>query len=89
MASRRRKRHRARGSWWPGLDLPRLEQRHYDLIGLGLVAIAAFFACVFYLGWAGGQVGEAMAEGFLTLFGGAGYLVPVALFGTGAVLVLR
>ncbi len=73
----------------PKLELPQLEQRQYDLIGLSLVGFAAFFACVFYLGWAGGQVGEAMADGFLALFGGAGYLVPVALFGTGAVLVLR
>ncbi len=53
------------------------------------MAFAAFFACVFYLGWAGGQVGEAMAGAFLVLLGGTGYLVPVGLFGTGAVLVLR
>ena len=64
--------------------LPRLEQRQWDLIGLGLVAFAAFFACVFYLGWAGGEVGEAMADGILFLFGGVGYLAPVALFAAGA-----
>ncbi|MDQ3721175.1 MAG: DNA translocase FtsK 4TM domain-containing protein, partial [Actinomycetota bacterium] len=86
---RRRRSSRRSGPSLPKLELPQLEQRHYDLIGLGLVAFAAFFACVFYLGWAGGEVGEAMADGFLALFGGAGYLVPVALFGTGAVLVLR
>src|SRR5215213_10114793 len=88
MANRRRKRRRA-GTWWPELDLPELEQRHLDLIGLGLVALAVFFATVFYFGWAGGEVGEAMAEGILFLFGGAGYLAPVALFGIGAVLILR
>ncbi len=60
-----------------------------DLIGLALVSFAAFFACVFYLGWAGGQVGEAMADGILVLFGGAGYLAPVALLATGAVVMLR
>jgi S-DNA-T family DNA segregation ATPase FtsK/SpoIIIE len=88
MASRRRKRRRSRG-FWPPLELPQLEQRQWDLIGLGLVAFAAFFACVFYLGWAGGEVGEALADGILFLFGGAGYLAPVALFAAGAAIVIR
>src|ERR671914_561558 len=88
MATRRRKRRRSRGLW-PPLDLPQLEQRHWDVIGLALVAFAAFFACVFYLDWSGGEVGEAMADGFLFLFGGLGYLPPVALFAAGALLVVR
>src|SRR5918999_7169 len=88
MATRRRKRRRSRASW-PPFELPTLEQRHWDLIGLGLVAFAAFFACVFYLGWAGGEVGEEMAEGILFLFGGVGYLAPVALFAAGALIVVR
>ena len=88
MATRRRKRRRSLGPW-PSLALPPLEQRHWDVIGLALVAFAAFFACVFYLGWAGGQVGEAMADGFLFLFGGLGYLTPVALFAAGALIVVR
>ena len=50
--------------------MPTLDQRQWDLVGLGLVAFAAFFACVFYLGWAGGQVGEALADALLFLFGG-------------------
>src|SRR5215217_3907293 len=87
MASSRRKRRRAR--FWPQLQLPQLEQHQWDVIGLGLVALAAFFACVFYLDWAGGEVGEAMAEGILFLFGGAGYLAPVALFAAGAAIVIR
>ena len=86
---RRRRSSRRSGPSLPRVELPRLEQHQLDLIGLGLVAFAAFFACVFYLGWAGGQVGEAMAGAFLFLLGGAGYLVPVGMFGTGAVLVLR
>jgi DNA segregation ATPase FtsK/SpoIIIE, S-DNA-T family len=88
MASRRRKRRRSRG-FWPPFELPHLEQRQWDVIGLGLVAFAAFFACVFYFDWAGGEVGEAMAEGILFLFGGAGYLAPVALFVAGAAIVIR
>jgi S-DNA-T family DNA segregation ATPase FtsK/SpoIIIE len=91
MASRRRRgrgRRRTR-AWWPTVRLPELEQRHWDLIGLGLVAFAAFFACVFYLGWAGGRVGEAMADGLLFLFGGIGYTAPIVLFAVGALLVVR
>jgi DNA segregation ATPase FtsK/SpoIIIE, S-DNA-T family len=88
-SARRRKRRRARRAWLPDLDLPVLEQRHWDLIGLGLVAFAAFFACVFYLGWAGGQVGEALAGAILYLFGGVGYAAPVLMFAAGALIVVR
>jgi S-DNA-T family DNA segregation ATPase FtsK/SpoIIIE len=88
MASRR-KRRRARTAWLPDLHLPTLEQRHWDLIGLALVAFAAFFACVFYLGWAGGEVGEALADGMLFMFGGVGYGAPVVLFAAGALIVIR
>jgi S-DNA-T family DNA segregation ATPase FtsK/SpoIIIE len=91
MASRRRRRRRGRRGrrLLPPLRLPALDQHQLDLIGLGLVAFAAFFATVFYLGWGGGEVGEEMADGLLFLFGGVGYLAPIALFATGAVLVLR
>jgi DNA segregation ATPase FtsK/SpoIIIE, S-DNA-T family len=86
---RRRKRRPARRAWVPDLNLPVLEQRHWDLIGLALVAFAAFFACVFYLDWAGGEVGEALAGAILFSFGGVGYAAPVVLFVVGALLVLR
>jgi DNA segregation ATPase FtsK/SpoIIIE, S-DNA-T family len=90
MASqKRRKRRPARRAWWPDLNLPVLEQRHWDLIGLGLVAFAAFFACVFYLGWAGGKVGEALATALLFTFGGVGYAAPVLMFAAGALIVVR
>jgi len=69
--------------------MPHLEDQDLDLIGLGLVALAAFFAFVFYLGWDGGKVGETLGDGFIYLFGGVGYLAPIAMFGAGAVLVLR
>ena len=96
MASRRRPKKRARAA--RGIDLreilrmprmPQLEQHQLDLIGLGLVALAAFFTFVFYLGWDGGKLGGYMADGFIYLFGGVAYLAPLVLFGTGAVLVLR
>jgi S-DNA-T family DNA segregation ATPase FtsK/SpoIIIE len=90
MASRsRRKRRPARRAWLPDLDLPTLEQRHWDLIGLGLVAFAAFFACVFYLDWAGGEVGEALADAILFMLGGVGYTAPVLMFAAGALIVIR
>src|SRR5919198_4804442 len=91
MASRRSRRRRGRRArrLLPSVRLPVLEQHHLDVIGLGLVALAVFFATVFYFGWAGGEVGEALADGILFLFGGAGYLAPIALFLIGAVLVLR
>src|SRR3954454_517941 len=73
----------------PEFKLPTLEPHHVDLIGLGLVGLAAFFAPVFYLGWDGGKVGEALASGFVFLLGGVAYLVPVALFATGTLIVLR
>jgi len=71
------------------LSLPVLEQRHLDLIGLGLVVLAVFFGCVVYLGWEGGQAGEALVDGLRWLIGGVHVLVPVTLFGAGAVLVLK
>jgi S-DNA-T family DNA segregation ATPase FtsK/SpoIIIE len=85
----RRKRRPARRAWWPDLELPVLDQRHWDLIGLGLVAFAAFFALVFYLGWAGGEVGEALGDAILFMFGGVGYGAPVLLFAAGALIVIR
>jgi len=66
-----------------------LDQRQRDLLGVGLVALGVFFAFVFYLGWDGGRVGEAIASGFTFLIGRVAWLVPLALLGAGAVLVLR
>ena len=69
--------------------LPEFEQRDLDLIGLGLVGAAVFFSFVFYLGWDGGKVGEAAADGLIFSFGGVAYLTPIALLGAGAVLMLK
>src|SRR3954471_6555522 len=71
------------------LRMPHLDDHQLDIVGLGLVALAAFFAPVFYLDWDGGKVGEALASGFVFLLGGVAYLVPVALFATGTLIVLR
>jgi S-DNA-T family DNA segregation ATPase FtsK/SpoIIIE len=95
MASRRPTKKRRRATRGRALTdlldfrMPQFEQHQLDVIGLGLVAFAAYFTLVFYLGWDGGKVGEYMAIAFKYLFGGVAYLAPIVMFGTGAVLVLR
>jgi S-DNA-T family DNA segregation ATPase FtsK/SpoIIIE len=73
---------------WRG-SLPTLQQRHYDVIGLGLVAAAIFFAFVIYLGWDGGRAGDGAVNGLRVLIGAVHYIVPAALMAAGAILVLR
>src|SRR3954454_16592520 len=84
--SRGRARPRAKRS---STKLPVLEQRHLDLIGLGLVALSVFLAFVLYGGWQGGRAGEGMVEGLGWLVGRIRYLAPVATMAAGAILVLR
>ncbi len=74
------------GVW---LRLPVLDQRELDLIGLALVAVGVFLACVMYLGWAGGEVGGALTDGVRYLVGTVGYAVPVGLVAAGAIVVMR
>ncbi len=81
------KRRARTASARPGI--PKLEQHHLDLIGLGLVAGAAFLAFVLYMGETGGQAGDAASQGLRFLVGGASYLVPPALLAAGVILVLR
>jgi S-DNA-T family DNA segregation ATPase FtsK/SpoIIIE len=69
--------------------LPRLEQRHWDLLGLGLVAAGVFLGFLVYLGWEGGEAGTAIVDGLRRLVGAFHYLVPAALLAAGAVLVMR
>jgi DNA segregation ATPase FtsK/SpoIIIE, S-DNA-T family len=88
-ASKKRKPRARRSSplAWPGL--PRLEQHQLDLIGLGLVAAAVFFAFLIYLRWDGGEAGSWAVDGLRRLVGAVYYGVPVALLASGAILVLR
>ena len=73
---------------WRG-RVPVLEQRHWDLIGLGLVAFAIFLAFLVYLGWDGGEAGGWLVDGLRRLVGAVHYVVPVALLTAGALLILR
>jgi S-DNA-T family DNA segregation ATPase FtsK/SpoIIIE len=79
-----RKRKRAKRS-----TLPHLEQRHWDLIGLGLVAFSVFLGFVLYRGRDGGDLGEKTVDGLTWLIGDIAYAAPVALVAIGAIIVLR
>ena len=79
------RRRRSNAGWRP----PKVEQHHIDLIGLALVAFAAFLAFVLYMGTAGGRVGEATEDGLRFLLGEAAYLGPPALCAAGVLIVLR
>ena len=79
--------HRSPVPWPP--RLPVLEQRHLDLIGLGLVAVGVFLAFPLYLGWEGGEAGQAIVDGLTWAVGRVAWATPVALVAAGALLVMR
>ncbi len=66
-----------------------LEQRHHDLIGLGLFAAGVFVAFPLYLAWDGGAGGAMLVDGLQRGFGRVAYVVPIGLVAAGGVLVLR
>src|SRR6476660_9010979 len=66
-----------------------LEQRHLDVIGLTLVALAVYLTFVLYFGWDGGKVGGGAETGLTFVLGKVAYVVPVALYVTGAALILK
>ena len=92
-ASRGRAKPRPRQRRDPRAELRRfaggLDQRHYDVIGLALVAAGAYLAFVLYLGWDGGRVGSWLGSGLEHAAGRVAYVVPVALAGWGAALIAR
>jgi S-DNA-T family DNA segregation ATPase FtsK/SpoIIIE len=66
-----------------------IEQRHFDLAGLGLVALAVFLGFVIYSDRDGGEAGARAVQGLEWLLGDMTYAVPPALAAIGAILVLR
>src|SRR5687768_14877767 len=87
-------RSRSRGGPRGALRDPRslvagLEQRHLDVIGLGLVAAGVYLGCVLYVGWDGGQVGEWVEWALENAAGRIAYVAPLALAGWGMALVMR
>ncbi len=71
------------------VERPTLDQRQFDQIGLGLVALAVFLVFLMYLGSWGGAVGDALVGGLRSLFGQIAYLVPPVVAATGMILILR
>ena len=78
---------RAALAWRP--RLPVIEQRHLDLAGLALVAAGVFLAFPLWLGWDGGEAGQALVDGMTWAAGAVAYAAPVVLVAAGALLVLR
>jgi S-DNA-T family DNA segregation ATPase FtsK/SpoIIIE len=88
-AEKPKPRARARRSSLSAMRVRRLEQRHLDLLGLGLVALGVFLAFPIYLGWDGGSAGQAATHAIAYVLGQVGYGVPIAIVAGGAILVLR
>ncbi|HEY8467744.1 MAG TPA: DNA translocase FtsK [Solirubrobacterales bacterium] len=91
-ASASRKRAPARGKRSGGglrAAVGGLEQRHYDLIGLALVASGVYCAFVLYLDWDGGPVGEGIVTALEYAVGKLAFLAPIALFAGGVALIAR
>jgi DNA segregation ATPase FtsK/SpoIIIE, S-DNA-T family len=69
--------------------LAQLEQRHYDVFGLVLVAAGVYLAFVLYGGWEGGRVGGWIDGALADAFGQVAYVVPIALTAWGGALIAR
>jgi S-DNA-T family DNA segregation ATPase FtsK/SpoIIIE len=77
---RKKQRKRARGA----------RGHHYpELTGLALGALGIFLASILYLGWDGGVVGRAVADGFRDVAGAAAYGAPVLFLVVGALMLSR
>jgi S-DNA-T family DNA segregation ATPase FtsK/SpoIIIE len=63
--------------------------QHPELWGLGLIALGIFLGSVIYLGWNGGYVGRALADGLDAVVGEASWGMPVALVVLGGLMVAR
>ena len=88
-AKRRPARSRAPARRAPR-DLVRgLDQRHFDVIGLALIAVGIYLGLVLYMGWDGGPVGEAASDGLNNSAGEVAYIAPIAIAGWGASLIAR
>ncbi len=87
VAKPRPRAKRSTATWAP--RLAPLEQRHLDLVGLGLVALGVFLAFPLYASWDGGAGGRALLLGLADAVGEIRYAVPVALAAAGALLILR
>ncbi len=65
------------------------EQRHLDLIGLGLLALGLYLGFVLYAGWDGGSAGSGIEVALTWAVGAVAYALPMLLAGLGLALVVR
>jgi len=63
--------------------------RHPELWGLGILALGAFLASVVYVGWNGGYVGGALADGLDAVVGKGTWVLPTLLVVLGCLMVAR
>ena len=66
-----------------------LQQRHYDVLGLALIAAGVYLAFVLYMGWDGGRVGGWTQSALENAAGRVAYVVPIALTAWGGALIAR
>jgi S-DNA-T family DNA segregation ATPase FtsK/SpoIIIE len=66
-----------------------LEQRHYDVLGLGLVALGVFLGVLLYTAADGGRGGQAISTALGWLLGEIRYGTPLACVAAGGLFVLR
>ncbi len=66
-----------------------LEQRHFDVLGLGLVAFGVFLGVILYSAADGGRGGQAISTALGWLLGEIRYCTPPACVAIGALFVLR
>jgi S-DNA-T family DNA segregation ATPase FtsK/SpoIIIE len=72
-----------------GAERRPLEQRHLDLIGLGLALLGVYLVFVLYFGWEGGRLGSGLADGLRYMIGLVAYAVPLVLIASGVMLIFR
>ncbi len=59
------------------------------MLGLSLIAVGVYLTFVLYLGWEGGKIGSGAQDALTYMFGKVAYLAPLALFASGAALILK
>jgi S-DNA-T family DNA segregation ATPase FtsK/SpoIIIE len=65
------------------------QPKHLDLIGLGCVVLGIYLVFVLYFGWDGGRLGSGLRDGLNYTIGLVAYVIPLALFATGGILIFR
>jgi S-DNA-T family DNA segregation ATPase FtsK/SpoIIIE len=66
-----------------------LQQRHFDILGLGFAAVGVLFGFVLYGHWDGGSAGDWLARAFAWVVGKARLGIPIAMAGAGVLMWLR